>query len=94
MKIDSMFNDTDTFVGISRNEYLIVFVLRENNELNKPEGTIADMQRIPINKDNHLALRDILRKVPENDRQDFNPGKENMKSLNKILSMSDAIIRD
>lgn len=94
MKIDSMFNDTDTFVGISRNEYLIVFVLRENNELNKPEGTIADMQRIPINKNNYLALRDILRKVSENDRHDFDPGEENMKLLNKILSMSDAIIRN
>ena len=94
MKIDDMYDDTDTFIGISRNEFLIVFVLREDNEFNKPAGTIEDMQRIPINKSNYLALRDILRKVPEDDRHDFEPDEDSMESLNKILSISDAIICD
>ena len=94
MKIDDMYEDTDTFVGISRNEFLVVFVLRENNEFNKPVGTIEGMQRISVNKSNYLALRDILRKVPEEDRHNFEPDKDSMKSLNKILSISDAIICD
>ena len=94
MKIDDMYEDTDTFVGICRNEFLLVFVLRENNEFDKPEGTIEGMQRIPINKSNYLALRDILRKVSEEDRHNFEPDKDSMKSLNKILSISDAIICD
>ena len=94
MKIDDMYEDTGTFVGISRNEFLVVFVLRENNEFNKPVGTIEEMQRIPINKSNYLALRDILRKVPEEDRHDFEPDNDSMESLNKVLSISDAIILD
>ena len=92
MKINDMYDDTDTFVGISRNEFLVVFVLRENNEFNKPVGTIEGMQRISVNKSNYLALRDIMRKVPEEDRHNFEPDEDSMKSLNKILKISDAIM--
>ena len=92
MRIDSMLDDTDTFVGIRRNEFLVVFALRDDNEFDKPEGTIADMQRVPINKNNLLAFQDIIKNLPDDDRHDFDIDNDSMESLKKLLSMSNRLV--
>lgn len=92
MRIDDVFDDdTVTHVGISRNEFLLVFTYGSESE-NGVEGTIADMQRVPINKNNYLALKDMLMKVPCDEMHELTPDGDSLKSLNKILSMSDAIM--
>lgn len=55
MNLDKEYDDTDMVVGISKNEFLVVSVLRDENEFDDPEGTIVNMQRIPINRENFYS---------------------------------------
>lgn len=93
MTLSTVYDDCDLFIGISKGEFLMVAVIStEDNEFNLPVGSVVDMQRIPISMNNYLALKDILNNVPDEDRHSLNPDEDSLESLNKLISISDAIM--
>lgn len=90
--LEDVFDDTDVWVGVAKRGFLTVYVLREDNDFGKPEGTIENMQHLPINEDNWLTFRDILRGVPDEERHHLNPGEDTLENLGNLLSMSNAVM--